>query len=126
MAPKNRDRNSLPVFEHGREQVGGFDGLASGATGVVQRELEDELSRLRHPEVVGGSGGNPLQVLFNRLENRVRIHIDVAHDLGEEVPLHLSKRQEQMFDGQRGLLASPSFVHSAVDDSLRRVADLAG
>jgi hypothetical protein len=58
-------------------------------------------------------------VLFERLQNLVRVQLEVTHDLGERVPLDLSEREEDVFVGQQHVVAAAGFLHRAVDDSLR-------
>ena len=47
VAPQDRDRNALRLFEHGREEIGRLDGLTAGAAGVMEREFEDQLGGRR-------------------------------------------------------------------------------
>ena len=64
-------------------------------------------------------------MLFDRLENRVRIQLDVAHHLREHVPFDLREREKHVFVGQQRVLAAARFLDGAVDDALRGFADLA-
>ena len=125
VAAQDRDRHALRFLEHRREQVGGFDRLPAGAAGVVERQLEDELGRRRHAQIAAGERRHHVQVLFDRLEDRVRIQLDVAHDLGEHVPFDLREREKDVFVGQQRMLAAPRFFDRAIDDALRGFANLA-
>ena len=64
-------------------------------------------------------------MFFNRLKDRVRVQLDVAHHFGEHVPLDLREREEQMLVGQQRVLAAASFLDRPVDDALRGFANLA-
>ena len=125
VAAQDRDRHALRFLEHGREQVGRLDGLPAGAAGVVERQLEDELGRRRDAQVAAGERRHHVQVLFDRLEDRVRVQLDVAHDFGEHVPLDLRERQEDVFVGQQRVFAPARLFDRAVDDALRGFANLA-
>ncbi len=123
--PENRDRHALRFLEHRREQVGGFDRLAAGAAGVMQRQLEDELGRRRHAQLAAGKRRHHVEVFFDRLQDGVRIQLDVAHHLGEHVPFDLRERQKEMFVGEQRVLAAARFFDRAVDDALCGFANLA-
>ena len=125
VAAENRHRHALRFLEHGREQVGRFDRLPAGAAGVVQRQLEDELGRRRHAQLAPGKRRHHVQVLFNRLQDRVRIQLDVAHHFGEHVPFDLREGEKQMLVGQQRMLAAPRLLDRAIDDALRGFANLA-
>ena len=125
VAPQDRDRHALRFLEQRREQVDGFNGLPAGPAGVVQRELEDELRRRRHAKIAAGKRRHHLQVLFDGLQDRVRVQLDVAHDFGEGVPLHLREGEKNMFVRQQRMVAAARFLERAIDDPLRRFRDLA-
>ena len=125
VAAQDRHRNALRLLEDGGEQIGRFDRLAAGAAGVVERELEDELRRRRHAQLAPGERRHHVQVLFDRLQNRVGIQLDVAHHFREHVPFDLRERQENMFVGQQRVLAPARFLDRAIDDPLRGFANLA-
>ena len=99
--------------------------LPAGAARVMERQLEDELGRRRDAQLAAGERRHHVQVLFDRLENRVRIQLDVAHDLGEHVPFDLRERQKQVLVGQQRVLAAAGLFDGAVDDALRGFANLA-
>ena len=92
---------------------------------MVEGELEHELGRRRDPQLAPGKRRHQVQVLLDRLEHRVRIELDVAHDGGEHVPLDLCERQKQVFVGQQRMLATARLFDGAVDDALRGLPDLA-
>ena len=64
-------------------------------------------------------------MFLDRLKDRMRVQLDVAHDLREHVPLDLREREEDMFVGEEGVIATARFLHRPIDDPLRRFADLA-
>src|SRR5918996_2735967 len=68
---KNRDWYALRLLENGREQICRFNGLAPGATSMMERQLEDELRRRRHPELPAGERRHHVKMLFDGLENSV-------------------------------------------------------
>ena len=94
VAPENRHRHALRFLEDRGEEVGRLDGLAAGAAGMMQRQLEDELGRRRDAQLASGERRHHVQMLFDRLKNRVRVQFDVAHDLGEHVPFDLREGQK--------------------------------
>ena len=55
----------------------------------------------------------------------MRVQLDVAHDLGERVPLDLREGEKDVFVREQGVLAPARFFDRAVDDALRGFADLA-
>ena len=99
--------------------------LPAGAAGVVQRQLEDELGRRRDAQLAAGERRHHVQVLFDRLEDGVRIQLDVAHHLGEHVPFDLREREKDVLVGQQRMLAAARLLDRAVDDALRGFANLA-
>jgi len=92
---------------------------------VVQRQLEDELGCGRNTEIASGKRRHHVQMLFNRLKNRVGIQVHIVHHLGKHVPFDLGEGQEQVLVRQERMLAAASLLDSPVDDALRRLGDLA-
>ena len=125
VAPENRHRNALGFLEHGGKEVGGFDGLAAGPAGVMQRQLEDELGRRRDAQLASGKRRHHVQMFFNRLKNRVRVQVHVAHHFGKHVPFDLREGQEQVLVRQQRVLAAASLLDRPVDDALRGFGNLA-
>ena len=111
-------RPALALFENRREQIGGLDDLAAGAARLVKRQLEDQLRRGRDAQLAAGKRRQHVQVLFERLQNLVRVQLQVAHHLRERVPLHLREREEDVFVGQQRVVAAPGFLNRAVHDAL--------
>jgi hypothetical protein len=66
-----------------------------------------------------------MQVLFNRLKNRVRVHVHVPHHFGKHVPFDLREGQEQVFVRQQRVLTATSLLDRPVDDVLRGFGNLA-
>ena len=87
--------------------------------------MNTQLGRRRDAQLAPGERRQHLQVLFERLQDLVRIQLEVAHDLREHVPLDLGEREEDVFVGEQRVLAAPRFLDRAVDDPLRGFADLA-
>ena len=67
--------------------------MAAAAARVQQRQLEQQLRRRRHAKVAPGNARQEPEVLFERLEDLVRVELEVAHDLPEHVPLDLCECQ---------------------------------
>ena len=65
-----------------------------------------------------------MQVVFNPLEHRVRIELDVPHHLGKDVPLHLCKGKKYVLVREQRVVSSARFLGRAVDDPLCALADL--
>jgi hypothetical protein len=57
-------------------------------------------------------------MLFERLENLVRVQVHVPHDLTEHIPLNLSKGQAYVLVRQQDVFTSTGFVECPVDDAL--------
>ena len=64
------------------------------------------------------------QVLLERLQDLVRVQVEIAHHLREHVPLDLGERQEYVLVGQQRVLAAPGFLDRPVHDALRRFRHL--
>ena len=64
------------------------------------------------------------QMLFERLQNFVRIQLEVAHDLAKHVPFHLRERQADVFVGQQRVIAPTRLVERAVHDAFGRLGQL--
>jgi len=116
--PDDGHGNALALLEDGREEVGRLDGLPAGAARMVERQLEQELRRRRDARLAVREGRHQPQVLLQRLEDFVRVEVQVAHDLGKHVPFHLGERQEDVLVGQQPVLAAPGFLDRAVHHSL--------
>ena len=82
-----------------------------GSAGMVQRQLEHELGRRRDAQLASRERRHHVQVLLDRLKNRMRVQFDVAHDLGEHVPLDLREREEDVLVGQQRVLATAGFFN---------------
>ena len=125
MAAENRDGHSLRFFEDGRKQIGGFNRLPAGTAGMMQRQLEDELRRRRDAQLASRKRRHHVKVLFDGLQNRMRIQLDVPHDFRKHVPFNLCERQKDVFVGQERMFTAPGFLDGAVDDALGGFAYLA-
>jgi hypothetical protein len=66
-----------------------------------------------------------VEVFFNRLKDRVRVELDVAHDRGEHVPFDLRKGKEEVLVGEQRVLAPPRLLDGTVDNPLRGFSNLA-
>ena len=66
---------------------------AAAAEGDLSENAEYHASRER------------LEVLLERLQDLMRIQVEVAHDLPEHVPLDLRERQADVLVGQQRVLA---------------------
>jgi hypothetical protein len=66
-----------------------------------------------------------VQVILERLNDLVRIQTEVAHDLGEGVPLELSEGEEQVLARHLTVLSAAGFIDRAVHDPLGGFAYLA-
>ena len=91
----------------------------------MQRQLEDELGRRRDAQLASGERRHHVQMLFDRLKNRMRVQLDVAHHLREHVPFDLRKSEKNMFVCQQRVLATTRLLDRAVDNALRGFAYLA-
>ena len=105
-------------------EIGGFDGLPPGPAGMVQRQLEDQLCGRCHAQIAPGEGRHHVEVLLERLQDRVRIQLEIAHHVREEIPLHLGECQEDVLVPEDGMVAPPRLLHRAIDNPLRRFSDL--
>ncbi|PYR72597.1 MAG: hypothetical protein DMF86_23140 [Acidobacteria bacterium] len=63
-------------------------------------------------------------MLFDRLQNLMRVELEVAHDLAEHVPLHLREREAHVLVGEEGMLAAPGLLERAVDHAFGRLSQL--
>ena len=63
-------------------------------------------------------------MLFQRLQDLVRVQLEVAHDLPEHVPLDLRKGQAHVLVGEQRVLSPPRFVDRAVNDTLCGLSQL--
>ena len=97
---------ALALLEDRGEEIGRLDRLPSGAARLVERELEDKLGRRRHAELAPREGRQHVQVLLERLQNLVGVQLEVAHHLGERVPLDLREREKDVFVGQQRVIAA--------------------
>ena len=86
----------------------------------LKSSLVDGATRRSRP----GDARQQAQVLFERLQDLVRVQLEVAHDLPEHVPLDLRERQADVLVGQQRVLAAARFVERAVDDALGRLSQL--
>ena len=59
-----------------------------------------------------------VQLLFESLEDGMRVQLEIAHHLREEIPFHLGERQEDVFVAQHGVIAPARLLERAIEDSL--------
>jgi hypothetical protein len=64
-------------------------------------------------------------MLFECLQNLVRIQLEIAHDLGKRVPFDLREGEEDVLVGEQRVITPSRFLDSAIDDTLCGFADLA-
>src|SRR5687768_9924653 len=81
VTPDDRHGNALAFLEDGGEQVGRLDRLPAGPARLMKRQLEHELRRRRDTQLAIGERRQHLEMLFQALQNLVRIQLEVAHDL---------------------------------------------
>ena len=58
-------------------------------------------------------------MLFERLQDLVRVEAEIPHDLPEHVPLDLREREADVLVGQERVFAAARFVERAIDDTFR-------
>ena len=63
---------------------------------------------------------------FDGVKDGLRMQVDVAQDLGEEIPVGLREGDKQMLVAQDTVLSAPGVVDGAVDDALGRFTNFAG
>src|SRR3954470_12629046 len=63
-------------------------------------------------------------MLFDGLQDLVRIQFQVTHDLPEHVPFHLCERKADVLVGEQRVLAPASLVEGPVDYSFSRLGHL--
>ena len=124
MTTDDRHRDPLRLFEDRREQVGGFDRVPTETARMQQRQLEQQLRGRRDSHVTSRRARQQPEVLFERLQNLVRVQLDVAHYLAEHVPLDLGERETDMLVGQERMVPPASLVEGTVEDSLGRLSQL--
>src|SRR5262249_36041885 len=81
--------------------------------------------RWRHAQLAPGERRHHVEMLLDRLQDGVRVQLDVPHHLGEHIPLDLSERQKNMFVCQQCVLTPTRLLNRPIDDSLRGFANLA-
>ena len=86
----------------------------------LKRSLVDGATRSSRP----GDARQQPQVLLQRLENLVRVQLEVAHDLAEHVPFDLRKRETDVLVRQQRVLATAGLVERAIHDALGRLGQL--
>ena len=91
---------------------------------MQQRQLEQQLRRRRHAKIAAWNAWQHPQVFLERLQDLVRIQLEVAHDLAEHVPFHLRKCQADVLVGQQGVVAASRFIECAIDDAFGRLGHL--
>ena len=74
--------------------------------------------------VAPGDARQQAKMLFERLQDLVRVQLQVAHDLPERVPLDLGERQTQVLVGEQRVFAPAGFVERAIHDALGRLSQL--
>ena len=109
----------------GGEEIGRLDACGGPArlacsSASLNSSLVDGATRRSRPAHAGSSR----QVLFERLEDLVRVQLEVAHDLAEHVPLDLGEGQADVLVGEQRVLAAAGLVEGAVDDALGRLSQL--
>jgi hypothetical protein len=91
----------------------------------MERQLHHILCCRRYTRFAHVATGQPVQMVFEGLYDFVRVQAEVAHDLGEGIPLQLSEREEQVLARHLTMLSAPGFVDRAVHNPLGGFAYLA-
>ena len=63
--------------------------------------------------------GTMLQVLLEGLQDGVRVQLEIAHHLREQVPFDLGERQEDVLVPEDRVVAPAGFLDRAIDNPLR-------
>ena len=63
-------------------------------------------------------------MFLERLQDLVRVELEVPHDLPEHVPFDLGERQTDVLVGQQRMIAPTRFIERAVDDAFGRLGHL--
>jgi hypothetical protein len=124
VAPDDRHRNALRFLEDCRKEIGGLDGVPPRSARVEERQLEQQLGRRRHAQVVPASARQNPEVFLERLQDLVRIEAEVAHDLPEHVPLDLREGQADVLVGQQRVFAPAGFVQRPVHHTFGGLSQL--
>jgi hypothetical protein len=118
VAADDRHRDALRFLEDGREEVGRLDRVAAAAARVQERQLEQQFRRRSHAQVAARHGRQQAEVLFEGLQDFVRIQVEVAHDLTEHVPFGLGEGQADVFVRHERVFAPAGLVQRAVYNTL--------
>ena len=118
VAPDDGNGHTLAFLEDRRKEVRGFDGLSSGAAGLVKGQLEHEFRCRRDAQLPSAARGQHVELLFEGLEDLVRIELQVVHHLRERVPFHLREREEDVFVGQQRVIAPSCLLDRTIDYAL--------
>src|SRR5262249_31445197 len=93
VAANDRYGNPLRLLENRGKQVGGLDRVAAAAARVQQRQFEQQLRRRRDAKLTARDARQQPEVLFECLQDFVRVQLEIAHYLAEHVPFGLRKRE---------------------------------
>src|SRR4029434_92344 len=107
MTTNDGDGNPLALFENGREQIAGLDGLTAGAAGLMKCKFQHELCRRCYTEVAHRGLAKRVEVALERMHDLVRVQVELGHDLREGVPLDLCECQEDVLIGHLRVVAAP-------------------
>src|SRR5688572_16858199 len=91
----------------------------------MKGELEHELRCRCDTQLAVGERRQHLEVLFEPLQNLVRIELEVAHDLREGVPLNLREREKDVLIGEQRMIPATRFLNGAIDHTLCGFTNLA-
>ena len=83
-----------------------------------ERELEHDLRGRREAELAPRECRQQLEVLLQRVEDHVRVHLEVLHHVGERVPFDLRQGEEEVLVRHDRVFAAPALLHGTVHDAL--------
>lgn len=100
MLPNDRHGHARCLLQHRDKEIGRVDHQTARAAGMVKRQLANKLCCRRDAWLAASAGRQRAQVLFDGLEDGIRVQLDVPHRLGEDGPFDLRKGQKQMLAGE--------------------------
>ena len=113
----DRHRHAVALLQDRGEEIRRCD-CSPIAGRPMERELEHGLRIRRYAEFASRQRRQQLEVLVERVEDHVRVDLEILHHVRERVPFDLRQSEEEVLVRDDRVFAAPALFHGPVHHAL--------
>ena len=117
VAADDRHRYAMALLQDRSEEIRRCDRAARAAR-PKERALQRDLRGRREATLALRECRQELKVLLQRVEDPMRVPLEVLHHMGERIPFNLRQGEEEVLVGHDRVFAAPALLHGTVHDAL--------